>query len=258
MLETNVAIVTGGSRGIGRAIVEKLATDGYAVAFNYNSNQVAAAEVVASVADAGGTAKAFQADIADREARREFIEFVDEHFGRCELLVNNAGVAPLERRDILDTTEESYDRVMDINLKGPYFLTQAVARWMIRQKAEHPGRAYRICNIGSLSAYASSTNRGEYCLSKAGLSMLTKLFADRLGEYGINVFEVRPGITKTDMTSAVSEKYDRLIAEGLTPLKRWGLPEDVAEAVAAVAAGSLDFSTGEVLNVDGGFHMRRL
>jgi NAD(P)-dependent dehydrogenase (short-subunit alcohol dehydrogenase family) len=160
--------------------------------------------------------------------------------------------------DILEVTEESYDRVMGINLKGPYFLTQLVANWMVEQKKTHPERAFRIVNTGSISAYTSSPARGEYCVSKAGIAMMTMLYADRLAEYGIGVFEIRPGIIQTDMTSVVKDKYDKLIAEGLTPIKRWGQPEDIAKAVGAIAEGRLDFSTGQVINVDGGFHLRRL
>ena len=167
-------------------------------------------------------------------------------------------MAPLARADILEATEESFERVLNINLKGPYFLTQSIANWMIEQKKRFPDRAFRIINISSISAYTSSPSRGEYCVSKAGISMMTALYADRLAEYGIVVFEVRPGIIATDMTSTVKEKYDKLIAEGLTPIKRWGEPEDVGKAVAAIAEGRLDFCTGQVINVDGGFHLRRL
>jgi NAD(P)-dependent dehydrogenase (short-subunit alcohol dehydrogenase family) len=160
--------------------------------------------------------------------------------------------------DILEATEESFDRVIGINLKGPYFLTQLVANRMIEQKKQNPQRSFRIVNIGSISSYTSSPSRGEYCISKAGVSMMTKLYADRLAEYNIGVFEISPGIVETDMTSAVKDKYDKLIADGLTPIRRWGRPEDVAKAVGAIAEGKLDFSTGTVINVDGGFHLRRL
>jgi len=174
------------------------------------------------------------------------------------MLVNNAGVAPSTRMDLLEATEESFDRVMGINLKGPYFLTQQIANWMIEQKKAHPERTFRIVSTGSISSYTSSPARGEYCVSKAGISMMTKLYADRLAEYGIGVFEISPGIIATDMTSVVKDKYDKLIAEGLTPIKRWGQPEDIGKAVGAIAEGRLDFSTGQVINVDGGFHLRRL
>jgi 3-oxoacyl-[acyl-carrier protein] reductase len=172
--------------------------------------------------------------------------------------VNNAGMAPRQRADLLETTQASYDEVMTVNLRGPFFLTQQVARALVRLVQAGSIANPKIINIGSLSAYTSSTNRAEYCLSKAGLTMLTRLFADRLAEYGILVYEVQAGIIATDMTAGVKEKYDALIAGGLTPLARWGQPEDVARAVAAIAEGALPFSTGEVIHVDGGFHLRRL
>ncbi len=181
-----------------------------------------------------------------------------EKCGRLDLLVNNAGMAPRQRRDLLETTEESYDEVMAVNLKGPFFLTQRVANLMIELLQQGVIEQPKIINIGSMSAYTASVNRGEYCLSKAGLGMMTALFADRLAEYGILVYEVRPGVIATDMTSVVKERYDRLIGEGLTPVRRWGQPGDVAQAVLAIAQGYLPFSTGEVINVDGGFHLRRL
>ena len=172
--------------------------------------------------------------------------------------MNNAGVAPEVRADILEATEESFDRVIAINLRGPYFLTQRVAKHMIEYVQKHPDAQPKIINIGSNSAYTSSTSRGDYCISKAGIGMMTKLYADRLAEYGILVYEIRPGIIATDMTAVVKEKYDRLFAEGITPIRRWGTPEDVAKAVVALAEGALPYSTGEVINVDGGFHLHRL
>jgi 3-oxoacyl-[acyl-carrier protein] reductase len=181
-----------------------------------------------------------------------------EHFGRINLLVNNAGIAPLKRVDLLETGEVSYDEVMAVNLKGPFFLTQRVATEMVRLIKSGIIHDAQIINIGSMSAYTSSTNRAEYCLSKAGLAMMTRLFADRLADEAINVYEIQPGIITTDMTIVAREKYDRLIAEGLTPIRRWGQPEDVARAVLAIAEGSLPFSTGEVIHVDGGFHLKRL
>jgi 3-oxoacyl-[acyl-carrier protein] reductase len=197
-------------------------------------------------------------DIGSEADRVNLVAVARARFGRCDLLVNNAGVPPLKRMDILEATEESFDRVLRINLKGPYFLTQLVANWMIEQKRQFPDRNFRIVNNGSISAYTSSIARGEYCVSKAGISMMTMLYADRLAEYGIGVFEIRPGIIATDMTEPVKGKYDKMIAEGITPIKRWGQPEDVANAVGAIAEGRLDFSTGQVINVDGGFHLRRL
>ena len=178
--------------------------------------------------------------------------------GRLDLLVNNAGMAPRQRMDLLQTTEISYDEVMGVNLKGPFFLTQRVADLMIELLQQGKVQQPKIINIGSMSAYTASVNRGEYCISKAGMGMMTALFADRLAEYGILVYEVRPGVINTDMTSVVKERYDALIDGGLTPVKRWGEPDDVARAVLAIVQGYLPFSTGEVINVDGGFHLRRL
>ncbi len=251
-----VALVTGAARGIGRSIAGELAKNGFNVGVVYVSSDAAAAEVVEACESHGVKAAAIKADIGKAADRDRIIETMKEQFGRLDLLVNNAGVAPKQRSDILQSTEESYDRVMQVNLKGPYFLTQAAANWMIAETKED---ARCIINISSISAYTSSTMRGEYCLSKAGMSMMTQLYADRLAEFGISVFEIRPGIIRTDMTAAVTEKYDRLILqEGLTPIRRWGEPRDVAKAVVAVALGYFPFSTGEVINVDGGFHLRRL
>lgn len=251
-----VAIVTGASRGIGRAIAKELALLGYDLVIN--RVQDLPTQTQKEVEDMGARCELVAGDIAEAEVRDRIIDSAKSKFGRCDLLVNNVGVAPLKRMDILETTEESFDRVIGINLKGPYFLTQQVANWMIEQRKQYPQRPLRIVNISSISAYASSPSRGEYCISKAGMSMMTKLYADRLAEYNIVVFEIRPGIIVTDMTRRVSGKYDKLIAEGLTPIKRWGQPEDVAKAVGAIAEGRLDFCTGQVINVDGGFHLRRL
>jgi NAD(P)-dependent dehydrogenase (short-subunit alcohol dehydrogenase family) len=190
--------------------------------------------------------------------RTAALDKIKAKFGRLDVLVNNAGVAPKVRADVLEMGEESYDRVMTINLKGPFFLTQAVAKWMIEQHGAAPDKWRCIVNVSSMSAYVASPSRGEYCLSKAGVSMATKLWAARLAEYGVGVYEIQPGIIKTDMTKVVTERYDKLIAEGITPIKRWGLPEDIARAVAACVRGDLGFSTGEVINVDGGFHLRIL
>jgi 3-oxoacyl-[acyl-carrier protein] reductase len=260
-----VALVTGASRGIGRAIAVALAGDGWTVVVNYLSNVEAAAQTLAEVQALGGQAVLLQADIADAADRELLVQGILSRFGRIDLLVNNAGMAPRRRVDLLEATEAGYDEVMAVNLKGPFFLTQLVARAMIAlQEVEHPleraGTVHspKIINIGSMSAYTSSTNRAEYCLSKAGVGMMTRLFADRLAEYGISVYEIRPGIIATDMTSAAREKYDRLIAAGLTPFRRWGRPEDVAMAVQMIVGGLLPYSTGEVINVDGGFHLRRL
>jgi NAD(P)-dependent dehydrogenase (short-subunit alcohol dehydrogenase family) len=260
-----MAIVTGGSRGIGRAIALDLAKLGFDLAISHfdltaggRPDSAPARKAVQQLEAAGAVCEALRADIADAEDRKNLIELARERFGRCDMLVNNAGMAPDERADILDAKEASFDRVLAVNLKGPYFLTQTTAKWMVDQAKRFPDRRYRIVNVSSISAYTSSPSRGEYCISKAAVSMMTKLYADRLAEYGIGVFEIRPGIIDTDMTKPVKGKYDKLIAEGLTPIKRWGLPEDVARAVGAIAEGRLDFSTGQVINVDGGFHLRRL
>ena len=262
-----VALITGASRGIGRGIALELAKVGFDVGINYAGNVAAAkqtsADCVSTGAGNGKTIRAeiCQGDVAKGEDRQRLIEFVREKFGRLDLLVNNAGVAPDVRADILEASEASFDRLININVKGPYFLTQLVAKWMIEQQRDGKSSltvSPKIITITSISAYTASVNRGDYCISKAALSMLTPLYASRLAEHGINVYEIRPGIIATDMTGPVKEKYDKLIAEGLTPIKRWGVPEDIGKAVAAVARDALPFSTGEVINVDGGFHLRRL
>jgi 3-oxoacyl-[acyl-carrier protein] reductase len=250
---SRIAIVTGASRGIGRGIASALGREKWTVVVNYVANAAAARETANEIDSSGGRALALQADISRTEDRRRLMEETVKHFGRIDLLVNNAGVAPHVRTDILDADEDSFDRLLAVNLKGPYFLTQLAARQMIEQ-----GGGGTIITVSSISAYAASTNRGDYCIAKAGLGMMTALFAARLAEHGINVYEIRPGIVATDMTEPVKEKYDKLIAEGLTPIRRWGQPEDVGKAVVAIAAGLLPFSTGEVINVDGGFHLRRL
>ncbi len=260
-----VALVTGASRGIGRGIAIELARLGWSVAINYAGNAAAADDcrklcTDSRPADGRGKFVPFQADIAQRADRARLLKAVVHEFGWIDLLVNNAGVAPLVRKDMLEADEESFDRLMSINVKGPFFLTQAVANFWISKPEELSARESRpkIINISSVSAYAPGITRGEYCVSKAGLSMLTPLFASRLAEYGINVYEIRPGVVKTDMTAVVQAKYDQMIAEGLTPISRWGTPEDVGRAVVAIAENRFPFSTGEVFNVDGGFHIRRL
>ena len=265
MAERPVAIVTGASRGIGKGIAKELASLNFDIVINHfdftaegKPDESRAVQTQKEIKVLGADCEVLRGDVSNAEDREKLVDLAKSKFGRCDMLVNNAGVAPLKRSDLLEVTEESYDRVMRINLKGPYFLTQLVANWMIEQKKMHPERAFRIVNTGSISAYTSSPGRGEYCVSKAGISMMTMLYADRLAEYGIGVFEIRPGIIATDMTSVVKDKYDKLIAEGLTPIKRWGQPEDIAKVVGAIAQGRLDFSTGQVINVDGGFHFRRL
>lgn len=258
MTNSPVALVTGGSRGIGRGICVELAKTGYSVLVNYNTNLDAAEATRAEIEKVGGVAEICPADIAFAAHRDSLLDFTLETFGRVDLMVNNAGIAPPKRLDLLETTEENFDRVLDTNLKGPFFLTQQVAQIMINQLGEKKIPQATIVNISSISAYAPSTNRAEYCISKAGLSMMTSLFAARLAEYNIRVYEIRPGIIDTEMIKPAKSKYDKLVANGLTPIKRYGKPEDVARAVAAIAAGHFPFSTGEVFNIDGGFHLRVL
>jgi len=257
-MNERAALVTGAGRGIGRGIALGLAERGWAVVVNYRSDAEAATETARLVAQAGGRGAAVQADISDPADRARLVAGTLERFGRIDLLVNNAGIAPRQRVDILEVSETSYDEVMAVNLKGPFFLTQRVAKAMIGLIEAGTVERPKIVNVGSLSAYTSSPSRGEYCLSKAGVAMMTALYADRLAEFGIHVYEIRPGIIETDMTRVVREKYDDLIAKGLTPIRRWGQPDDVARAVVAIAEEYLPFSTGEVINVDGGFHLRRL
>ncbi|NOY58576.1 MAG: 3-ketoacyl-ACP reductase [Calditrichaeota bacterium] len=257
-MDKPVALITGAARGIGRGIAEKLAENNFDIVIDDVFLQTEIAETLDTIRSKGVDVLYAQADISLAVDRKKLIDTIREHFGRLDLLVNNAGVAPKQRLDVLEATEESFDRVLGINLKGPYFLTQGVANWMIEQKKETPQRDFKIVNIASLSSYASSPARGEYCISKAGVSMMTKLYADRLAEYDVLVYEIRPGIIATDMTHVVREKYDKLIEEGLLPIKRWGKPDDIAQAVLAMALGYLSYSTGEVINVDGGFHLPRL
>lgn len=244
--ERPVALITGGSRGIGRAIAVELART-HRVLVTYRARR----DCAESLRDQTG-AEIVQSDIASAADRAALVEFARQRMGRLDLLVNNAGVAPAERRDILETAEESFDAVLETNLKGPYFLTQQAARWMVER-----GEG-RIVFITSVSAYAASLNRGEYCVSKAGLSMTASLFAARLAPCGVKVFEVRPGIIRTDMVATVEKSYQERIAAGLLPDRRMGEPEDVARAVRAIADGLLDYSAGQVLDVDGGFHLRTL
>lgn len=266
MPEQPVALITGASRGIGKGIALALARLGYSLVINYRSKADAAHETAAecrsAAQQAGHSIQALPCagDVSSAADRQRLLDFTRETYGRLDLLVNNAGVAPETRVDLLDATEASFDRLININLKGPFFLTQQAARWMIEQSSQRPAGAPRlkIITISSISAYTASITRGDYCISKAGLSMLTSLFASRLAEHGIQVFEIRPGIIETDMTAGVREKYDALIAGGLTPIRRWGSPDDIGRAVAALAQDALPFSTGEVLNIDGGFHLRTL
>lgn len=259
-MEQKVALITGGTRGIGLGIAAKLAAEGMAVAVvgTRDPEQEQVKDAVRQLEQFGHPVLYIQGNIAEAADRGRIVAGCEEAFGKIDILVNNAGVAPKERLDILDMTEESMDHVLGINLKGTFFLTQLVAGRMVEWTGKGLLRQPRIITISSMSAYANSLNRAEYCMSKAALAMMTQLFAERLAEYGIFVYEIRPGIIATDMTSGVKDKYDALIAGGLTPIRRWGQPEDVAGAVLAMCSELFSFSTGEVINVDGGFHIRRL
>lgn len=253
-----VALVTGGSRGIGLGIAQELVRLGFDVAVNGVREESAVTGVLEKLRGAGADVVYCQGNLALSEDRRKILENVKGHFGRLNVLVNNAGIAPKERRDILDATEESFDDVIATNLKGNYFLTQQAANWMVTQKRSDPDFTACIINVSSISATVASVNRGEYCISKAGISMATQLFAVRLGEFNIPVYEVRPGVISTDMTSGVKEKYDKLIGQGLCVTRRWGFPDDVGKAVGALAAGIFPYSTGQVIMVDGGMTLNRL
>ena len=241
-----VAIVTGGGRGIGRAIVQNLSVTHQVVA-TYNTNR----EAGQAVADENG-ATILPCRLNDLDSVNQFATEIRQRFSKIDLLVNNAGMAPRERRDILEATPESFDELLSTNLKGPYFLTQQIARGMVEHKSG------RIVFVSSISSFTASVNRGDYCLSKAALSMAVKLFAARLAAEGISVFEIEPGIIRTDMIASVAASYEKRIADGLLPQRRMGEPEDIARAVRAIADGQLDYCTGQVLHVDGGFHLRIL
>lgn len=248
-----VAIVTGGGRGIGWAITKQLYEDGYQVACLGRKKYTDVDDLIIS---SHHKVEFFPYDLSNYSLMDKTLEQVIQRFGRIDVLVNNAGIAPSERLDILQTTMESFDQLMKINVKGTFFFTQKVAKKMLQQKKfNYP---LKIVNIASVSSYASSTNRGEYCISKAGISMITKLFADRLSREDIFVYEIRPGIIKTDMTRSVEDKYNQYINEGVFPIPRWGYPEDVANAVSLFVDDKFCYSTGEIINVDGGYHLRRL
>jgi len=258
-MDDKVAIVTGSRRGIGLGIAKELAQNGYTVIMSATADERQASSVTDSLKKEGLSVEYVQCDISDKQQRDNLFSKVMEKYNRIDVLVNNAGVAPKRREDILIASEEDFDRLIEINLKGTFFMTQTAANLMIDAlKKGMENYNPRIINIGSISAYTSSPERSGYCISKAGVSMITQLFADRLAEYGIPVFEVRPGIILTDMTAVVKDKYEKLIAEGITPIKRFGKPEDVAKCVMAACSGMLDFATGQVINADGGFHIRRL
>ena len=253
-----LALVTGGASGIGLGISESLAREGFDLAICGRRDESQMQETLDGLRQLGADVLYISADMGSREDRTRLMETLRQRAGRLDVLVNNAGVGPRERKDLLDASEESYDWVMDINLKGPHFLTQAAANWMVEQRENEDSFQGVIINIGSISATTASINRGEYCISKAGMGMMTQLWAVRLGAEGIPVYEVRPGIIHSDMTSTVTEKYDRMIADGLLVQPRWGEPDDVGRAVAMLARGDLPYSTGQVVMVDGGFSIDRL
>lgn len=253
MRQKRVALVTGGGRGIGLGIAMELAKGGFDLCISGMRAEAEVAEVMGQL-----SAHYCQSNVSVPADRARLLSEIEAKFGRLDVLVNNAGVAPTTRADLLDATEESFERLMAINLKGPYFLTQAAAKWMVRQRQADAAFCGCIVNISSVSATVASVNRGDYCISKAGIAMATRLWAARLAEFGIDVFEVRPGVIATDMTAGVRQKYDDLIAGGLTVQKRWGEAGDVGKAVAMLARGDLPYATGQVLVVDGGLTLQRL
>ena len=256
-MEKPVAIVTGSSRGIGRSIAEQLAAAGYRTVVNSVSSLDGAQQVCSAIQTAGGEAIPVQANVGSNQGRDALINAAIQSWNRIDVLVNNAGITSVGRKDLLEATEASWDAVFDTNLKGAFFLSQLAANQMMRQ-ARIADRHHYIVNISSISAYAASSNRADYCIAKAGMEMMTRLFAERLADDNIRVFEVCPGVIASDMTAPVKQKYDQLIADGLTPIRRWGEPTDIARTVETIVAGSLPFCTGQRINVDGGFHIRRL
>ena len=253
-----VALVTGGSRGIGLGIAEQLADQGCDLVINGRRPQSDVQETIDALEARGAAVLYRPMDVGNLRDHAEMLEAIRQRFGRLDALINNAGVAPDVRADLLEAGPESFDRLIHINLRGPYFLTQAAAKWMVKQKQADEKFAGAIVNVSSISATVASVNRGDYCISKAGVAMATQLWAARLGEYGIGVYEVRPGVIRTDMTSGVTEKYDKLFENGLAVEPRWGTPEDVGKAVAVLASGQLTYATGNVFMVDGGLTLQRL
>ena len=252
------ALITGGSRGIGFGIAECLAKDGFDLAINGVRDESNVTEALDKLRTYGVKVIYCQGDISRQESRGSIIDKVRADYGQLNVLVNNAGVAPKERKDILKASEESFDYVIGTNLKGTYFLTQLAANWMVEQKQENGNFTGCIINVTSVSSTVASTNRGEYCIAKAGLSMVTHLYAARLGEFQIPVYEIRPGVIATDMTAGVKEKYDLMFSEGLAVQERWGVPEDIGKAAAGLARGDFPYSTGQVIMVDGGMTLQRL
>lgn len=253
-----IAFITGGTRGIGFGVALALGKAGFDLAVNGMRNEVDVTDALEELRNLGVNVAYFQGNVAVREDRQAMLDKILSHFGAVNVLVNNAGIAPRERADILHAKEEIWDEVMDINLKGPYFLTQLFANYFVDKKLDNPLFEASIINISSISAFVASVNRGEYCISKAGIAMATKLWATRLGEYDIPVYEIQPGIIKTDMTAGVVEKYDKLFQEGISLQRRWGLPDDVGKVAAMLAQGNMPYATGQAIKVDGGLHIQRL
>lgn len=252
------ALITGGSRGIGLGIAKQLAVEGWNLAINGMRPEEDVVETLDSLRNLGIQFIYCQGNVGDAADRNAILRKIENDLGPLNALINNAGVAPLERKDLLEMSEASYDRVMNINLKGPFFLSQMVANQMVLNKTKNPEFQATIINVSSISATVVSINRGEYCISKAGMSMVTQLLATRLGEFGIPVYELRPGITMTDMTAGVKEKYDKLLGEGIAVQKRWGFPEDIGKATASLLRGDFPYSTGQVIMIDGGLTIPRL
>ena len=254
----SVALITGGSRGIGLGIARALGAGGFNLAVNGVRDETDVRDPLEALRATGADVIYCPGDVSRPRSRDRILARVREHFGRLHILVNNAGIAPPERKDVLEATEGSFEKVLRVNLQGPYFLTQSAAQWMIEQRALDDSQRCMIINVGSISATFASTNRGEYCISKAGVAMATQLWAVRLAEHEIPVYELRPGIIDTDMTAVARARYDRLLAEGLSPQRRWGTPEDVGRAALALATGAFSYSTGQVIMVDGGISLARL
>ena len=257
-MANKTALITGGSRGIGLGIAKELAKAGFNLAINGVRDQESVLPVLNELKDFGVEVIYAQGDVSKPKDREKILQSVVSELGHLNVLINNAGIAPKERKDILEASEESFEYVLDINLKGPYFLTQLFANHMVEKKKGNAGFECCIINVSSVSATVASVNRGEYCISKAGIAMATKLWAARLGEYNIPVYEIQPGIIKTDMTSGVTEKYDKLFEAGLSIQKRWGLPEDIGKVAVSMAGGMMPYSTGQVVLVDGGMTVQRL
>ena len=255
---SKIAFVTGGTRGIGLGIAVELAKAGFDLAINGVREEVIVKQVLDGLSNYGIKVAYFQGDVSEKDDRQRMVEAILQRFGKINILVNNAGIAPPVREDILEASEESFDIVLNVNLRGPYFLTQLVANRMIESRKQLNDEFFCIINISSVSATVASVNRGEYCISKAGIAMATKLWASRLGEFDIPVYEIQPGVIQTDMTSRVKEKYDLLFANGLAIQQRWGLPSDIGKVATAMATGSMPYSTGQVVLVDGGMTVPRL